>query len=199
MTRRIQPNGFRIVPGGGKQDQTGRLFEELVLPVLDRLYQFACQLESDPQSAEDLLQEALLTGFRKFHQLKTPNAFHAWTARILRHTFLNQQSRKSQESRLVNSPLPEQANRVASAQPYEPEQGLLARRLSGELIAALDQLPREQRLAVLLIDVQGFSYADAASVLEVAPGTAASRVARGRAALRHVLGHLARERGWTKS
>lgn len=198
MARVNQPRDLHLLPGG-KEPQTDKLFEELALPVLDRLYQLACRLEGDPQKAEDLLQEALLTGFRKFHQLKTPDSFHAWTSRILRHTFLNQHHRRSREKHWVSGPLPEQADQITSAQPYEPEQSLLARRLSSELSAALDQLPREQRLAVLLIDVQGFSYADAASVLEVAPGTAASRVARGRAALRHGLGHLARERGWTKS
>ena len=180
-------------------DRTGRLFEELALPVLDRLYQLACRLETDPHKAEDLLQEALLTSFRKFHQLKNPNAFHAWTGRILRHTFLNQRSRKSQQPRRIDGPLPERADPVADTEPYEPERGLLARRLSRELKAALDQLPQEQRVAVLLIDVQGLSYADAALVLEVAPGTVASRLARGRTALRSALSHLARERGWAES
>lgn len=184
---------------GGKEPQTGKLFEELALPVLDRLYQLACRFESDPQMAEDLLQEALLTGFRKFHQLKNPNAFHAWMSRILRHTFLNRQSKKSQQLRPVDGPLPEQANPVGDAKPYEPEQRLLARGLTCELKAALDQLPQEQRLTVLLIDVQGFSYADAAAMLEIAPGTVASRLARGRAALRGALGHIARERGWAES
>ena len=80
--------------------------------------------------------------------------------------------------------------------PYEPERRLLARRLSQELKQALDRLPEDHRVAILLIDVQGFRYADAALALDVAPGTVASRVARARAALRGCLGHMARERGW---
>ena len=198
MTPETEPRGLHVV-AVDKAPEVGKLFEELALPVLDRLYQLACRLERDPQKAEDLLQEALLVGFRKFHQLKDAKAFHPWTGRILRHTFLNQQGKKSQESRLDCGPLPERANPVGDAEPYEPERRLLARGLSCELKAALDQLSQEQRLAVLLIDVQGMSYADAASMLEVAPGTVASRVSRGRALLRRALGHLARERGWVES
>ncbi len=73
---------------------------------------------------------------------------------------------------------------------------MLARRLGKELKAALDLLPPDQRLAVLLIDLQGFSYAEAATALQAAPGTVASRVARGRASLRRARRHLAAERGW---
>ena len=191
--------GLRAIPGGKDTKQAGKLFEELALPVLDRLYQLARRLERDPGKAEDLVQEALLTGFRKFHQLKNPSSFHAWTSRILRHTYLNQQTKMLGNSRLADNPLLEVGNPVPVTKPYGPERRLLARRLSSELKAALDRLPQEQRLAVLLIDVQDFSYADAASILDVSPGTVASRVARGRAALRRVLGHLARERGWAES
>lgn len=190
---------LKVKPGGKQIDQTGKLFEELALPVLDRLYQLACRFERDPQKAEDLLQEALLTGFRKFRQLKNPNAFHAWTSRILRHTFLNQQGRKIQDVRLDDGLTAEQTRPVEHVGPYEPERRLLAWRLSRELKAAMNQLPREQRAAILLVDVQGFSYAETAYVLDAAPGTVASRLARGRAALRHTLGHLARERGWAES
>ena len=196
--RPVQGEGLQLVPGGKQPDQTGKLFEELALPVLDRLYQFACRLEKDPHKAEDLLQEALLTGFRKFHQLKNPDAFQTWASRILRHAFLNQQGKKWQEEPPSSDPPRERVRPIAPVKPYEPERHLLARRLSCELKAALDRLPHEQRLAVLLIDVQGSSYGEAASVLEVAPGTVASRVARGRARLARVLGHLARERGWAE-
>ena len=198
MRQGIRGKGLQLVPGGRRSDQTGKLFEELALPVLDRLYQFACRLEKDPHKAEDLLQEALLTGFRKFHQLKNPDAFQTWASRILRRTFLNQQGKKWQEEPSSSDPPREQARPIAHVKPYEPERHLLARRLSCELKAALDQLPHEQRLAVLLIDVQASSYGEAASVLEVAPGTVASRVARGRARLRRALGHLARESGWAE-
>lgn len=190
---------LQAIPGGKVTSQTGKLFEELALPVIDRLYQLACRLENDPGKAEDLVQEALLTGFRKFHQLKDPRAFHAWTSKILRHTYLNQQTKNPGHSPLADHPLLVGENQVPETKPYEPERRLLARRLSSELKTALDRLPQEQRLAVLLIDVQDFSYADTASVLEVSPGTVASRVARGRAALRRELGHLARERGWAES
>lgn len=79
----------------------------------------------------------------------------------------------------------------------DPEEKLLAQRLSVEIRHALRSLPLEQRMAVMLVDLQEFSYAEAADALDVAPGTVASRVARGRNALRRSLRHAARERGWS--
>lgn len=201
MTRRSRGSGRRLqlIIRGTEPRQTGKLFEELALPVLDDLYRLACRFETDPVRAEDLLQEALLTGFRKFHQLENHRSFRAWISKILRRTFLNRRSGKFESLPLEEGTLDAVTDPLGDADPYDPERRLLARRLSRELKEALDRLPQEQRLAILVIDVQGFSYAEAADVLEVAPGTVASRVARGRAALRRFLNHLARERGWVES
>jgi RNA polymerase sigma-70 factor (ECF subfamily) len=170
-----------------------KLFEEHALAALDDLYRFACRLEGDRDRAEDLLQQALLTGFRKFSQLKDPGAFRVWMMRIVRHTFLNlRQARKP----VVSLEDAGQSLDPSDAAGPDAEERLLARRLGRELQEAMDALPPERRLAVFLVDVQGLSYGEAASVLEVPPGTLASRVARARAELRRCLIHLARERGW---
>lgn len=175
----------------------GRVFEELALPALDDLYRFACRLERDPADAADLLQDSLLVGFRKFSQLDRAPSFRAWMTTIVRRTFLNHRRRHDTAVPLhfdagevpsLNSPL--------SAPRLAPDERLIARRLGTELRSAVDELPEEQRLAVFLIDVQGFTYAEAAQVLEAPPGTVASRVARGRSRLRERLHHLATERGW---
>ena len=188
-----------MIPGGPRRHPVGRVFEEQALPILDDLYRLACRFERDPQHAQDLLQEALLTGFRKFHQLRDPGAFRAWISAIVRNTHLNRRSSTAQKP--PSAPLIEHATEApdCTSEPYEPERRLLARRLSQELKRALDRLPEDQRVAILLIDLQGFRYADAAEALGVPPGTVASRVARARAALRDFLEHVARERGWVKS
>jgi RNA polymerase sigma-70 factor (ECF subfamily) len=183
--------------GRTEPDRRAQLFEELALPALDGLYAFACRLERDPARAADLLQEALLTGFRKFSQLGSRPSFRSWMATIVRRTFLNRHRRHEPVV-----PLADDEPETSLAAPHDaersgPEQRLLARRLAHELKGALDELPEAQRLAVFLVDVQGYGYAEAATALGMPAGTVASRVARGRARIRERLRHLARERGWT--
>ena len=173
-----------------------RLFEELVLPCLDDLYRVACRLERDRELAKDLLQRALLIGFERFRQLRNQGSFKPWLVSILRRTHLNRVRTPPRESSLDEAALPVDATVEAGA--FDPELRFLTGRLRDELRAALDQLPEEQRLAVYLVDVEGFKYDEAAEALEVSPGTVASRVSRGRASLRKSLVHLARERGWVE-
>ena len=173
-----------------------RLFEELALPVLDDLFRVAWRLERDPSRASDLLQDALLTAFRKFSQLKETGSFRAWASSIVRHTFLNQRRRRDVALPMEDA-LAQDSGGLTEAGPG-PDERLVARRLAKEVKAALDALPEEQRLAVFLIDFQEFTYAEAAEALDAPPGTVASRVARGRAVLRARLSHLAQERGWTR-
>src|SRR5919198_4159029 len=89
-------NELRMVPGHQGPAEPGKLFEELVLPILDDLYRLACRMESDPHRGEDLLQEGLLLGFRKFAQLRNPGSFRAWMASILRRTWLNRRRTQSE-------------------------------------------------------------------------------------------------------
>ncbi len=184
------------VPGAGKRAR-GEVcpFEELVLPLLDDLYRFAHRLEMNGDGAADLLQDSLLVACRKFRQLERPASFRAWMGRIVYRTFLNRRRKRSVElpiESLGSTPEP-------AAQAPGPEEHLLARRLRAELARAVDALPLEQRLAVLLVDALGFTYGEAAETLSVPPGTVASRVARGRVALRGSLHQAARERGWSES
>lgn len=196
-TRRPQPRrGLAPIEGKPPAADRGRLFEELALPALDDLYRVACRLEGDPARAADVLQEALLVAFRKFSQLGRASSFRAWAVTILRRTHLNLHRRAEPIASLADAGPNDSDLEAAAAPEPAPDERLMARRLARELSAALDALGPEQRLAVFLIDVQGFSYAEAAEVLGAPPGTVASRVARGRASLRERLRHLARERGW---
>ena len=176
------------------QPRHERLFEELVLPCLDDLYRVACRLERNPDGAEDLLQQTLLIGFQKFRQLRDQGSFRPWLVRILRRTHLNRVRRPSREASFDEWDLP--ADVSLGSGTFDPELRFLTGRLRAELRTALDQLPEGQRLAVYLVDVEGFKYVEAAEALEVSPGTVASRVARGRRSLQKSLMHLARERGW---
>lgn len=166
-------------------------FVQLLSSVLDDLFRLACRLERDPDRALDLLQEGTLIAYRRLHQLERVESFRAWAAQIVRRTFLNARRRRREE------PWPaagHDARELAlAARPLDPEERFVARERAAEVRAALDGLPRDQREAVLLIDLLGFSYSEAATALEAPPGTIASRVVRGRTALRAHLRHLIHE------
>jgi RNA polymerase sigma factor (sigma-70 family) len=115
------------------------LFVELVLPVLDDLYRVACRLEGDRERAQDLLQEALLLGYRKLDQLEEPRSFRVWAVRILRRVFLNSR-RRTREEPLGEAEAPERSS-VFVTPPLDPQERFEARRRAADLKEALDELP----------------------------------------------------------
>lgn len=178
-------------------ENTNKQFEELLVPLMDDLYRLACRLERDSDRAQDLLQDSLLKGFRNFGKLQTQASFRPWMGRILYRTFLDRHRRN-----IVEEPIDEERAhggvREATAPPISVDLRsiFLARDASREITAALDRLPVDQAVAVFMVDVEEYGYAEAAEAIGVSPGTVASRVARGRAALRASLHRLASERGW---
>lgn len=167
-------------------------FDRLVRPVLSDLLRFARRLARDPVAADDLLQQALLRGLDRLGQLEDDGAYRVWQSRIVYTTWLDQRPRRM-EMTLDEG--------IGSATPLHrevargPEQAAASRQLGRRIADALDGLPADQREAVWLVDGQGFKFSDAAAVLGISPGTAASRVARGRAALRVALASVAADEG----
>ena len=148
-----------------------------------RLEAFALQLTRSPERADDVLQIAAERAVRKLDQLEDPARFRAWMFQIVRRCHLD----------LLRSQREAPVCEVIALPP--PDTALDDRRLGNRIHAALEDLVEDQRTAVWLVDGEGLSFAEAALVLEVRPGTVASRVARGRAILRADLADVARERG----
>lgn len=176
-----------------------RRFEALVRPVLPDLFRFAARLTRDPVTAEDLLQQALLQGLRHLSQLQDDRAFRVWQCRVLYTTFLNARQRRDPmwlEEDEASAQRGAQA--MGEVVPFErpgPEQLAARKQLGAKIAHALDRLPADQREAVWLVDGQGFKFGEAADILGVPAGTVASRVARGRLALRIDLAAVAAEEG----
>ncbi|MCB9742084.1 MAG: sigma-70 family RNA polymerase sigma factor [Alphaproteobacteria bacterium] len=164
-------------------------FEALLSPCLDGLHRFACQLAGDPVSGEDLLQQSLATAYDRLDQLREDAAFRAWVGRILYRSWQNQRGRRAE---VLLLPVELERRGLPGV---GPDETLGDRRLGDRLDRALAGLPPGQREAVWLVDGLGLKFSEAAEVLDLQPGTVASRVARGRAALRVELAELARERG----
>ena len=173
-------------PGAGDQGED-RAFSDEALSYIDALYGTALRLTRRPQDAEDLVQDTYLKAFRASKQFQRGTNLKAWLFTILHNTFRNMRRHDGRNPVDVNSEAVEQAA-DQSGDARTPEQILTRGTLDSDLQAALDALPEAFRQAVWLRDVEEFSYADIARIVEVPIGTVMSRISRGRRMLFERLG-----------
>jgi RNA polymerase sigma-70 factor (ECF subfamily) len=170
-------------------------FADEALTHLDALYGVACKLTRNPTEAEDLVQDALVKAMRARHQFLVGTNLKAWLFRILTNTFINKYRRGGLERSLLEGPDADPlADGWVSAstmrQLRDPEQVALLPIIEGEVGRALDALPAEFKLAVMLCDVEEFSYEEIAEIMGCPIGTVMSRLHRGRKLLQRALyGH----------
>jgi RNA polymerase sigma-70 factor (ECF subfamily) len=175
-------------------------FERDVLPLLPGMYGAALRMTRNPSDAEDLLQETTLRAYRGFATFEEGTNLKAWLYRILTNSFINTYRKRQREPQTVDGPddLDEWFlfDRLGSRS-VEPsaEEDVLERIPDAEVKAALESIPEKFRMAVLLADVEGFSYKEIAEIMDVPIGTVMSRLHRGRKALEKALYGLAKERG----
>jgi RNA polymerase sigma-70 factor (ECF subfamily) len=171
-------------------------FNELVLRYQGSTYNLALRMLGDADTAADLTQEAFIAAFRNLQTFRGGTSFRAWLLRITtnlvydhwrrrRHYVTESLDRLNDEEESATASIVET---LTTAQPEgNPEAALLARELQELIQQGLAQLPPEQRLAVVLCDIEGLSYEEIAAVMGVALGTVRSRIARGRGHLRAFL------------
>jgi RNA polymerase sigma-70 factor, ECF subfamily len=167
-------------------------FGELFLRHKDRLWAVAIRTLADPEDAADALQEAMISAFRRAESFRGEAAVTTWLHRIVVNACLDKIRRRSArpevsggEERLLDSIA---ANEVGADPATSSE-------VSMEVAAALRQLPHDQQVALVLVDMLDYPVAEAAEVLGVAQGTVKSRCARGRARLLPKLAHLRQSGG----
>src|SRR5436305_12505904 len=174
-------------------------FERDALPLLSSLYAAALRLTRNPADAEDIVQETFLRAYRGFGGFQEGTNLKAWLYRILTNTFINAyRKKKRQPAEVLEDELPDWylydqlggGGAVASA-----EATVLEAIPDEDVREALDSLPEAFRMAVWLVDVEGFSYKETAEILDVPIGTVMSRLHRGRKALEKRLWDKVRERG----
>ena len=174
-------------------------FERDVVPLLPNLYSAALRLTRNPSDAEDLVQETYLRAYRGFARFEEGTNLRAWMYRILTNTFINSYRKKQREPVTVQDDEIEDwylFDRLgASGVEASAESEVLDRLPDEEVQRALEALPEGFRMAVLLADVEGFSYKEVAAILGVPIGTVMSRLHRGRKALQKALWETVQERG----
>ena len=167
------------------------------MPFLDQLYGAAMRLTRDPHDAEDLVQQTYLRAYKAWDSFKSGTNLKAWLYKILQNTFISTYRAKQRRPKTVSADANEEFSlydRLATAG-ASPEVEVLEALPDDEVKAALESLPDQFRTAVLLADVEGFSYQEIADITDVSIGTVMSRLHRGRKALQRALWDYARERG----
>jgi RNA polymerase sigma factor (sigma-70 family) len=160
-------------------------WEDIVRLHSARVYRLAYRLTGNPHDAEDLTQEVFVRVFRSLSSY-TPGTFEGWLHRITTNLFLDSARRKQRIH--FEGLADEMAHRLPGSEP-SPAQAFDDSHLDDDVQAALKALPPEYRAAVVLCDIEGFSYEEIAATLGVKLGTVRSRIHRGRAQLRSALEH----------
>lgn len=174
------------------------------MPLMDSLYSAAMRLSRNPADAEDLIQETYLKAYRGFGGFKEGTNLRAWMYRILTNTYIN--TYRSKQRRPDETELPEGEDfylfrRIggleAARAGRSAEDEALDIFTDSEIKQALEDLPEQYRMAVLLADVEGFAYKEIAEILDVPIGTIMSRLHRGRRRLQEALYDFAVSKGMT--
>src|SRR6478736_736668 len=173
-------------------NRTKQEFEELALAHLDPLYSAALRLTKNERDAEDLVQDTCMRAYRFFDKFERGTNIRAWLFKILTNTFINRYRRKVKERNVTEGSEREAVHeafisRDASDYAANPEQYMFDRLLSDDVLRAIDGLPIDFRLVVILADLQEFSYKEIAEILECPVGTVMSRLFRGRKLLQKTL------------
>jgi RNA polymerase sigma-70 factor (ECF subfamily) len=171
-----------------EERQLRQPFEELAMPLFDRLYNFACWMTQDRSEAEDLVQETYAKALRGYGSFQPGTNFRAWMYRIMRNTFLT-----SRTGLQAAATVPLQTggeDDVLPANQQTPETVLLERADQETLQRALDGLALPHREVLLLCDLEEMSYQEIAATLGIPMGTVMSRLSRARRALRKAVQNL---------
>jgi len=181
------------------QNRIREEFESLTLGHLDPLYAAALRLTRNERDAEDLVQDTFLRAYRFFDKFERGTNIKAWLFKILTNTFINRYRRQVKERAVVEDDKDTVHERFMSRDVSEsstnPEQYFFDRLLSDEVLAAIDALPVDFRMVVILADLQEFAYKEIAEILDCPVGTVMSRLFRGRKLLQKSLLSYAVETG----
>ena len=177
-------------------------FAEQAMPLMSSLYSAALRMTRNPTDAEDLVQETYLRAYRGFGGFEQGTNLKAWLYRILTNTYINiyrAKKRRPDETDLDDVEDLFLYHRLggleAATLGRSAEDELMDYFTEAEVKEAIEALPDTFRMAVLLADVECFSYKEIAEILDIPIGTVMSRLHRGRKALQKRLYEFARDRG----
>lgn len=177
-----------------KSDLMARLdeFERLTKSTEPTLFRVAYRLTGNLDDAKDLLQDALIEAFKAFDKFRPDGYFDRWLIRIMTNTFIDSCRRKAvrPQSVRLSDLIKSDDSMVEGDLPdmdHNPEDAALSSEFRTVLDNALSRIPEEYRTALILCDMEGFSYAEAAQAMGCPEGTVRSRLHRARHAVRRLM------------
>lgn len=178
--------------GGGGAPPVAESFEVELLGQLDALYSVSCRMTRSTAEAEDLVQDTVVKAMRSRDQYEPGTNLKAWLLRILTNTYINRYNRGGLERDLISGPDAESLTEgwmsaTTMRAMRDPETQALSPLVEAEVQRALDELPAEFRLAVVLSDIEELSYKEIADAMGCPIGTVMSRLHRGRRMLQKSL------------
>jgi len=175
-------------------------FEREAMPHMSALYAAALRMTRNERDAEDMVQDALLRAYRFFDTFEAGTNCKAWLFRILTNVFCNRYREREREHEILNEAESCDANveqfiSGAAGAVRDTENALLGRMISRDVERALAAVPQDFRMAVILADLEDFSYKEIAEIMDCPAGTVMSRLYRGRKILQGLLHGYALEQG----
>jgi RNA polymerase sigma-70 factor (ECF subfamily) len=197
------PGQGRTAADSSVEAQLGWDFEAAALPFLDSLYNMAYRLTRNAEDAQDLVQETFFKAYKHYDKFEAGTNLKAWLFRIMKNSFINTYRKKqNQPPQSAFSDIEESFENLVTEDPgrqiKNPEQEILDSILDEDVQKAIDSLNEDYRMVIHLVDLEGFSYKEAAEILEVPVGTVMSRLYRGRRMLEEVLLDYAQAHGYLR-
>jgi len=179
-------------------------FEALALPHMDSLYSTALRLSKNPLDAEDLVQDTYLRAYRFYDKFAPGTNFKAWIFKILTNTFINRYRKKQREPQKVDfekvefSYSEEDERQEVTREFVDIDTRIHESLFDDKVKDAIDRLPIDFRMVILLCDVHGFAYKEIAELVNTPIGTVMSRLSRARRQLQKYLEDYAIREGYIK-
>jgi RNA polymerase sigma-70 factor (ECF subfamily) len=178
-------------------------FDSQVMPYLDSLYNTAYRMTRSAEDAEDLVQETYFKAYKYYDKFEEGTNLKAWLFKILKNTFINNYRKKKLEPRSVDfAEIEDSFERIVrrdnTLDAADPEAEYFHGVLDDDVKRALESLPYDYRMVVVLADLEDFSYKEIAEILDCPVGTVMSRLYRGRKLLEKALLRYARQHGYIR-
>lgn len=180
------------------KEEKDQLFEEEFLPHMDSLYNFGYYLSNNEEMSKDLLQETYLKAYRFIEYFQIGTNAKAWLLRIMKNSFINEYRKKSKAPNKVDIDDINQKDDIDDDHhvALDMRQEVFSNLIGDEITHAVNSLPIDYRLIILLCDIEGFKYEEIAKIIDVPIGTVRSRLHRARNLLKEKLKDYAKEKGF---
>src|SRR4051812_30447080 len=177
-------------------------FEQAAMVHMDSLYATGLRMTRNPGDAEDLVQDTMLSAYRFFNKFEPGTNCKAWLFKILTNTFINKYRKRIREREVRDiidqDETPSLMSEDVAEASRDPEGTMIGALLSDDVKQALETIPYDYRMAVVLCDLEEFSYKEIADIMDCPVGTVMSRLHRGRRLLQKSLRDYAIREGFVK-